>query len=60
MTANEFRAWVERHGYTQAEAAEELDTTQASVSRWLSGDRTIPGPVARLVEVLERCEQRQS
>lgn len=58
MTAAEFTAFLDRHGWTQQQAAAELNTTQATISRWASEDpekrRAIPGPVVRLIECLER------
>jgi transcriptional regulator with XRE-family HTH domain len=53
MTPDAFRRWCERRGYSQAEAAEALGTTQATVSRWQSGVHQIPPPVARLIQLLD-------
>lgn len=53
MTAEQFRAWCERRGYTQAQAAASLNASQSAVSRWQTGERKIPGPVVRLIEMLE-------
>jgi DNA-binding transcriptional regulator YiaG len=54
MTADEFRAWCERRAYTQAQAAAALNASQSAVSRWQTGERAIPGPVVRLIQLLDR------
>jgi transcriptional regulator with XRE-family HTH domain len=56
VTAAEFRAWCERRGYTQAQAAAALNASQSAVSRWQTGERAIPGPVVRLIQLLDSKE----
>ena len=45
MTAQRMAAILKRLKLTQREAARQLGTTEASVSRYLNGLRPIPGPV---------------
>lgn len=40
------------HGFTQAELAERLATTQPSISRWMEGSRQPSGPAKRLIAEL--------
>lgn len=39
-------------GLTQAQLAAKLDVTVTAVWRWEAGQRRIPGPVGRLVQLL--------
>ena len=43
MTPSEFRAWRERIGYTQAQAAAALCVSLRSVKAWESGETGAPG-----------------
>lgn len=56
MTGADLRALRQLLGWSQTRLAEELGVSQSAVSRWENDDRTIPGPVQRL---LERLEQEQ-
>lgn len=56
MDATEFRAFMERHGWSGARTARELGTTAGSVSLWSNGLREIPPYIARLVRVIDRLE----
>ena len=40
-------------GLTQREMAEEFHTTSGAIAHWESGDRTMAGPVLRLIEIYE-------
>lgn len=54
MTGTDLRALRQLLGWSQGRLAEELGVSQSAVSRWENDDRTIPGPVQRLLERLER------
>ncbi len=54
MTAADLRAWTERRGLTQEQAAALLAAAQPEVSRWLSGERTVPPRVVRIIELLDQ------
>jgi putative transcriptional regulator len=49
VEAKELRAIRERMGLLQAQLADRLGVTQGALSRWESGSRRIPEPVARLL-----------
>ncbi len=38
-------------GYSQRDMAAEFQVTHGAISQWESGDRPIPGPIARLIEI---------
>lgn len=38
-------------GYSQRDMAAEFKVTHGAISQWESGDRPIPGPIARLIEI---------
>ena len=40
-------------GYSQRQLAREFKVSPGAVSQWESGDRTLPGPVLRLIELYE-------
>jgi transcriptional regulator with XRE-family HTH domain len=53
MTPEEFKSWFVRLGLSQSELGRRLDVKQATISRWLVGDRKIEhGSMLRLA--LER------
>jgi DNA-binding transcriptional regulator YiaG len=52
VEAAELRAIRERMGLLQVDLAKALDVTQGALSRWETGSRPIPGPVAKLVVLL--------
>jgi putative transcriptional regulator len=60
VDAAEFRAIRERMGLLQAQLAEQLGVTQGALSRWESGSRSIPEPVARLLVLLAERAPRAS
>jgi transcriptional regulator with XRE-family HTH domain len=60
LTADEFRRWCERRGYTQEDAAAALNASQSAVSRWMAGKRGIPGPVVRLIALLDERDGREA
>lgn len=51
MTAKELRAAQEALQMTGEQLAAYLGVTGGAVSRWLSGKRPIPGPVAKLINM---------
>jgi DNA-binding transcriptional regulator YiaG len=57
MQPEEFRQMRRQLGYTQAELAAALGTTQAAISRYEAGRRRIPQPVARLLDVIVAMRQ---
>jgi transcriptional regulator with XRE-family HTH domain len=40
-------------GFTQRDMAVEFNSTPSAIALWETGDRTISGPVLRLIEVYE-------
>jgi len=40
-------------GLTQQALAREFQCAQGAVAQWEAGDRTIPGPVLKLIEIYE-------
>ena len=54
MDADAFADTLSRLGLTQAKAGELLGVTQSAISRWLSGERAVPPPVAKLLLLVER------
>jgi DNA-binding transcriptional regulator YiaG len=61
MDAVEMKAARARLGLTQAQLAAELGVHAMTVSKWETGQRSIPEPVARLVQrlVAERRTKRK-
>lgn len=53
MTADEFRAWLERRGLNYSQAAPLLAADNSEVLRWAKGERKVPRRVARIVELLD-------
>lgn len=53
MTATEFSAWIEARGLSDQAAADLLAARRNEVNRWRKGKRTVPGRVARIVELME-------
>ncbi len=52
MTAQAFAAWQQRMGWSDAETARQLGCHRSQVARYREGAK-IPGPIARLCELLE-------
>lgn len=46
-------------GMTQRRLAEELYVTAGAINHWEKGDRKIPGPVRKLIEIYELIIERQ-
>lgn len=60
MTPADIRAWREERGLSQADLARALGVTQATVSRWETGERPPPLPMLRLaLERLRRTYRRR-
>jgi DNA-binding transcriptional regulator YiaG len=53
MTPAEFRGWVTRLGLSEKELARRLDTTQPTINRWTTGQRTPPPYLWRALTHLE-------
>jgi len=49
MTPKQFRTALKRLGLNQTQAAKRLGVTPRAVRFWVSGDRSIPEPVAILL-----------
>jgi transcriptional regulator with XRE-family HTH domain len=62
MDGEELKAARARLGFTQAQLAAELGVHAMTVSKWETGQRGIPEPVARLVQrlVAERRAKRNT
>jgi hypothetical protein len=45
MTANDFRTWITRHGFTLDRAAEALGLSRRTVAYYLSGEQPVPKTV---------------
>ncbi len=55
MTPSEFKAIRSGLDLTQADLARYLRVSARAVRYYESGDRSIPGPVARLMEIFDQC-----
>jgi len=51
MTSNELRSALGELGMDQRQLAGYLRVTEGAVSRWVNGEREIPGPICKLVEM---------
>jgi predicted transcriptional regulator len=62
MTPQDLSATLSRLGISQADAARLLGVTPTAVTRWVQGKRKVPGPVARLLGVLDvqKCAEPQN
>jgi transcriptional regulator with XRE-family HTH domain len=58
VTPDEFRAWYERRGWTQQQAADALGVPQQRVSDWARGKRPIRPTVQKLIEALDELAAR--
>lgn len=52
--AVQIRAWRQRHGWTQEQAAEVLGVTKDAFRYWEYGRRSVPGPVKVLIRYIDR------
>ena len=52
MTPATLSATLQRLGLSQAEAARLLGVTPGAVTRWVRGNRPVPGPVVRLLRLM--------
>lgn len=51
MTSKDLREAIKRLGMNQSQTAAYLRVSEGAVSRWLSDERPIPGPICKLVEM---------
>lgn len=51
MNREDFLKFRERMGYTQAQCAYQFGLSTRAIRSYEAGDRSIPGPVARLIEI---------
>lgn len=56
-TAEEFRAWYERRGWTQAQAAESLGVTQPRIAEMATDRSPVRPQIARLMAALDRIDE---
>jgi len=49
MNAAQFEQALLKLGWTQRHAAEKFGVTEGAVSRWVNGERRIPGPIIVLL-----------
>ena len=63
MNSLEFLAWLERMGWSDAEAAAQLRVDRARVFRWRkpqhAGGRAVPPYIERLCELLEALARQR-
>ena len=57
VTPQDLSATLSRLGLSQAEAARLLGVTPGAVTRWVKGERPVPGPVARLLWLLDQGQE---
>jgi transcriptional regulator with XRE-family HTH domain len=57
LSPDALRAWIDRHGWTRAEAARELGIGSTTLYGLLAGDRTIPQSLAKLMDALDRLHK---
>lgn len=60
MTPATLSATLQRLGWSQAEAARHLGVTRGAVTRWMTGQRAVPGPVVKLLALTEKCTNPQN
>jgi DNA-binding transcriptional regulator YiaG len=53
VEAKRLKALREKLGLTQRDLAREFNTAPGAVGQWETGDRTIPGPVLKLIAIYE-------
>jgi ribosome-binding protein aMBF1 (putative translation factor) len=58
MTPTEFASAIAALGWSQVEAAKQLDVDDRTVRRWAAGDRAIPGPVKVALRCMARLHER--
>lgn len=51
MSGYELREAIRALGMDQRQAAGYLRVTEGAVSRWVNGERPIPGPICKLIEM---------
>ncbi len=54
VSPTEFRKQLKKLGLSQSEAARRLYVDVRTVQRWITGERTIPGPVIACLEAWQR------
>lgn len=54
MTAEQFKAARQRLGLTQQGLADALYCDLRTVQRWEAGDRAVPGPAVKALEMIQR------
>jgi transcriptional regulator with XRE-family HTH domain len=52
VTGKDLREWRKNQGWNQTQTARYLGVTQAAVSRWEDGNRTIPTTITYLIYLL--------
>ncbi len=59
VSPTEFRKVLKRLGLSQSEGARRLYVDVRTVQRWVTGERTIPGPVIACLEAWQRQAQAE-
>ena len=54
MSPEQFREAIAGLGWSQLEAARQLDVEPRTVRRWVAGDRAIPSPVRIALDCMRR------
>lgn len=52
MTPDDFRATLRSLGLTQAEASAVLGVSDRAIRAWMTGERTVPIPLAKLMRLI--------
>jgi DNA-binding transcriptional regulator YiaG len=55
----DFAAAIAALGWSQVEAARQLEVDARTVRRWVAGDREIPGPVRVALRLMALLHQRE-
>jgi len=58
-TGKQFRAWRQRMGWLQSEAADRLGVSIYAVRQWEQGTRSISPMVSRFCDLIEKTEKRK-
>lgn len=57
MTPSDLKKWRSEYGFSQAQLAKRLNVAVMTVSRWETGNRTIPSLLSLALKTIE-CEQK--
>lgn len=54
MTTEELKAFLNKHGLSQADLSDLLGVTEMAVSHWMAGNRSISLPMGRLLKLFDK------